>query len=219
MFCRQCGGEILEGAAFCGSCGKLVQTEPAQDAPMQFESSYYTPPALQSDAQVHSDSNLPDGGNTITPQYPMKWYNFLVCFSLIAGGILNCLSSLSYFTGSIYTSQLGLDMYAVERLYSLYPALQVIDVLYGVFAIVVGVLQFIARSKLKGFEEDGPKTLYAVYGAIIVGSIVYKLLVCMTLGVAFSSVLGDIIGSVIAPGVLLWCNVVYFNKRAYLFIN
>lgn len=219
MFCRQCGAEILEGAAFCGSCGKPVQVEQTQDAPVQFEPSYYTPPSPQSDAQVPSDSNLSDGGNTITPQHPMNWYKFLVSFALIAGGIINGLSSLTYFTGTIYTGQGGMGLEDVERLYSMFPAMKIVDVLYGLALIGLGVLCFVARNKLKGYEKDGPKLLYTVYGTNIVAPIVYNFLGCMILGVEFGSVLGGILGTVIASGVILWCNVVYFNKRAYLFIN
>jgi hypothetical protein len=149
----------------------------------------------------------------------MKWYNFLVSFSLIAGAVLNCLSSLTYFTGTVYTSQAGMSMAEVEMLYDYYPALQLVDVLYGVILIGLGILAFNTRKRLKTYDRDGPKMLYTLYGCNIAAVVLYAFLSAAVLGTSFSDMLGTLIGSLIVPCIMLWANIVYFKKRMYLFVN
>lgn len=80
MFCRNCGKEMTDGAAFCVSCG-------AANNP------------------VNCEANNPV--NYAANQMPMKWYNFLIYFALFAGAVLNVLTGIFMLTGAQYNMQGG----------------------------------------------------------------------------------------------------------------
>ncbi len=64
MFCPYCGAEVKDGARFCVTCGNPVQSQPAQ-------------------TMYAGNEGL------IRPELPMKWYKFVINFSLWAGALLN----------------------------------------------------------------------------------------------------------------------------------
>ena len=69
MFCKNCGNQIPDGAAFCTVCGASVN---GTDAPME----------------VHEPVQL---------THPMKWHKFLIYFQLFLAAILNALNGIGYF--------------------------------------------------------------------------------------------------------------------------
>ena len=92
MFCRYCGAEISENAKFCVSCGRPVEAQPVQ-------------------ATYVGDDGL------VQPVPKMKWYKFLIYFSLWAGALLNignglmALQGMQYETGSEVTAELVYAMF------------------------------------------------------------------------------------------------------------
>lgn len=71
MFCKNCGNQLPDGAAFCSVCGASVN---GTDAPME----------------VHEP---------VQPAHPMKWHKFLIYFQLFAAAILNALNAVQFFAG------------------------------------------------------------------------------------------------------------------------
>lgn len=240
MFCTSCGSPLPDGTTVCTQCGTPQQAQnyqqPVVETPPQ--APVYTQPQGYDQAPVYQQPqgynqvppyNQPQGYNPtpyaaqqftpVMPQHPMKWYKFLINFALIAGAILNILSAITYFTGSIYTTTAGLTMDDVSYVYSQLPALKVVDVVYAIALIAMGVIGFITRKKLKDFEAAGPKMLYLLYALSAILPLVYNLMVCPILDVAFGDALIDLVPTLIGQGIVLFCSYKYFSKREALFIN
>lgn len=153
----------------------------------------------------------------LRPEYPMKWYKFLIYFSLFAGAILNILTGLQYFMGTPYVSQ-GVTPQDLQQAYAMFPSLQMIDFVYGAACVGVGIFGFFVRSALKNYEQSGPAKLYVLYACLGIFPVVYNYAVCMALGESFSLVLGECVGDLLGQGLILLLNFVYFKKRKDLFV-
>ena len=72
MFCKNCGNQIPDGAAFCSVCGASVNG--TDNAPME----------------VHEP---------VQSAHPMKWHKFLIYFQLFAAAIFGAFNGIGYFAG------------------------------------------------------------------------------------------------------------------------
>jgi|GEM_PF-1771194 len=125
---------------------------------------------------------------TVTPELPMKWFKFLIYFSLWLGALAN--------VGS------GIGIFAL------------LDELPGYFAIIA-VAQFAlaglgiyARFRLAGFYKDGPSVLNALYLSAAVLSLISAVLA--------ADGTGDFMAFAVNMA-MVSCNTTYFKKRAHLF--
>ena len=66
MFCKNCGNQIPDGAAFCSVCG----------------------------AAVNDTDNVPS--EVLKPAHPMKWHKFLIYFLLFLSAIVNLANGIAY---------------------------------------------------------------------------------------------------------------------------
>lgn len=148
--------------------------------------------------------------STPAPSFPMKWHNFLIYFSLWAGGILNVLTGLTYLTGTVYGSD-------ADFIYRYYDGLKGLDMLYGVALIGLGVLLIITRFKLAGHKSSGPFMLTISYVATLVISVLYGLIASGISGLSLLELINPVsIGTSIA---MIFINKSYYDKRSSLFIN
>lgn len=122
-------------------------------------------------------------------ELPMKWYKFVIYFQLFASAALN------FYYGFRYLGN-GLD-YDIGRL-----------TWYGIFTVGIGIWALVVRSKLKNFKENAPKQYYFY----LFSGIILNLLFSM-------QPMAELLGSAIGTGIVVACNVVYFNKRKHLFVN
>ena len=141
----------------------------------------------------------------------MKWYKFLIYFSLFAGAVINVASGIPFLNGSIYGG------YA-DNVYSVFPALKTVDVMYGIVALATAVLCIVARFALAKYKKNGPALLLSIYAIGIVVSIVYF--------IAVKSIVTDIdldtssiVSSLVSSVVMIIINKIYFDKRKHLFVN
>ena len=196
MFCRNCGSQYDDQAQFCPNCGTPTQpTAPTQS--YNYEQSYnYNP--------------TPQNG----PDMPMKWYKFLIYFSLFAGAILNGISGLNFLTGTVYGSDSSL-------VYSVFDGLRVLDIIMGVGLLGFAVLAIYTRMRLAGYYSNAPKLICITYAASAVLNLIYIIGILVILPsyaleyINFTSTIANIVSSFIMVG----ANYVYFNKRSHLFVN
>jgi hypothetical protein len=143
----------------------------------------------------------------------MAWYKFLIYFALIAGAVVNFAYSINYFTGGIYLIQSNSKVSA-EVAYATYGALQVLDIIYGLFLLILAVLAIVLQIKLVNYKPDVLKYIWIVFLLSAVLPFVY--------GVFFAVITEQPLG--LKPplslifGILFWfLNDRYFVKRAHLF--
>ena len=236
-YCNNCGKPLADDARFCTGCGTPVpdevvqpyqqntyqqnpyQQNPYQQSPYQ-QNPYQQSPYQQSPYQqspYQQPGYYPPYGVPMQPQLPMKWYKFLIYFSLFAAAVINIISGLAAITGGQY----GVD---TELIYKNVPGLQTIDVLYGIALIGMGILALVTRSQLKNFRVNGPKLVSVLYGAGGAVSLIYVIAVSTAmqnslLGSFYNPDYSSYIVNLITTVVVLICNIIYFNKRKHLFVN
>ncbi|MBE6636995.1 MAG: zinc ribbon domain-containing protein [Ruminococcaceae bacterium] len=193
MFCPNCNTSVPDGTAFCPTCGVMLTQQPSQQPPQQPYGAY--------------DPNQPNPYG-MPYQPPMKWYKFLIYFSLFASGVLNILSGIGVFTAMFSDPD-------TIRLYDQYAIVQLVDIVNGLISIAVGVLAFYTRSCLAKYRANGPKLLTILY-AITAAS--YLLVVLGILAVVPSANISSHVTSIASSVAFIFINRAYFKKRAHLFI-
>lgn len=199
MLCPYCGKDVQENTAFCIYCGNPLNAAPPY--PQQ-----PTPP-YQPNAPMYPQ-----------PDYylPMKWYKFLIYFSLFAGAVLNALNGISYLTGSVYFI-LGHGYADAATVYEFYgETLRMIDIAFGVALIALAAFGIYTRFQLAGFKRNAPTLLYTLYAASTLLPFIYTIAVFMLFGIEMD--FASEIGSLGGVAINIWLNFIYFRKRAHLFV-
>lgn len=234
-YCSTCGNALPEGSKFCAHCGTPVTSEPQNEQSVQV-----TPDTSQaSDADTASASNSQE--QTISynqnspyeqnPQYgqnpygqnsygqapygqmyqkPMKWFKFLIYFALWFSCVINILGGIRIMTGGQYEG-------AATLVYAFFGSLKILDIVYGLASIALGIFAIYTRFQLAHFRSAAPKLVNILYICSAAASILY--------GFIASSIISDFSGvfsfifSGILSAVMVVLNTIYFKKRANLFVN
>ena len=146
----------------------------------------------------------------VKSEHSMKWFKFLIYFSLFASAVINLLGAVNLFSGNYYGEY-------SEQVYSVYDGLKAFDIFYGLILLGVAALAVVTRMKLAGYKADGPKFLYGLYIADLVMTLVYSVGVCVITGE--NVITAQVISGIVVSCVMIWVNYVYFNKRKALFCN
>ncbi|MDO4731288.1 MAG: zinc ribbon domain-containing protein [Clostridia bacterium] len=141
----------------------------------------------------------------------MAWYKFLIYFALVFGAIINIVGGfmtiISIFQGDAYYSWL----------YDLNPALRIIDVLYELFVIAMGVFGLVVRHKLANYDPDAPILVKIFFLINVCVPFLYTIIVAVITQHPIFIAMG--LFSPIYPLIVLLANIKYFNKRAHLFVG
>lgn len=195
MYCKSCGSYLEDSVKFCANCGAPVEGN-AENAAYPEQFAYPKEPVG------------PQG-----PELGMKWFKFLIWFSLFFGALLNLVEGVMALTGGHYTMAGGDS----EFIYDYYGnGLRVCDILYGLVIIGLAVFMIYTRFRLSGFRKNGPACLYIVYGGVAVCSLIYILLASAVVGENLLD--ANTVTSIVTSGVMIAVNVAYFNKRKHMFI-
>ena len=152
----------------------------------------------------------------------MKWFKFLIYFLLFFFALINLGNAAMLFTGFHYErNQEG----ARDLVYSVFPKLKTIDIVFGVLFIIMAVFVIFVRFRLAGYKENGPRLLYFYFASVIVINLIYAITVKIYLN-SVNPQAGDAIKvfSTVWPLMIFWglmiiVNRTYFEKRFRLFIN
>lgn len=146
-------------------------------------------------------------------QENMKWFKFMIYFGLFAGAIYNVYVAITQFTGLEYK----LADLSPELVYSFFPTLKIIDICYGILALILACFLIFIRFRLARFKENAPRLLYAVYILNFIITLIYCIVASVILQ---ESVFGAFeIVYLIEEVIMLMINFIYFRRRNYLFIN
>ena len=232
MFCPFCGSVVDDGAKFCPSCGGDIATEvnEMKSAPSAVPSQAQTTIAPPSPTSDLTPAAMPEAMPTVTPASSpdpavanlssaqkrdialaqaeqeglgMKWYKFMIYFALFAGALTNIAGgalslSLTSASSAQFANSSASSMLAVT----------------GILNIAFGALIIYCRILLARFSKKAINMVYVVYGVNIALSVL-TIMGSMGSG-STTSTSGGSLGSSIA---FLIINVVYFKKRAHLFVN
>ncbi len=199
MVCTNCGTTFQDGLTHCPYCAKAADT--------------MAPPPADSDASA-APSTTTQWKPLYEPPMKMKWFKFLIYFSLYFSAIVNVISAISMFTGYQYGEN-------VKLVYEVFPGLKRWDVIIGVAFLLTAVLLIFTRYNLARFRAIGPGLLILCYIAGIVVSVVYLLGVYIILPkgsfeqVSFRNYFINM-GEQI---VMIILNSIYFKKREHLFYH
>ena len=146
------------------------------------------------------------------PAMPMKWFKFLIWFTLFVAALSNLVTGLNMLTGNQYE---GL----ANRVYALFKDLKTVDMLFGLLMIGLAAFAIYTRFRLSGFYKNGPLLLNIVYGANAGIGLIYLIAAdAATKGVLnldYSSAIISLVTSI----AMIIINAVYFKKRAHLFVK
>lgn len=210
MFCPNCGAQLPDGAAFCSVCGQPQQNaRPAYQQPQQnYQQPYYQQP--QQNYQQPYYQPQQNYRQPVYQQLPMKWHKFLCYFCLWLSAVLNIVAGIQYLNGD-------------ARLVDVYvPELETPNGVYGIFAILIGILCAVTAILLLKFKKNGPRILHFTLLNSAVGTVVimvWEALILSGYG-ADATVLYVTAGiTLVASLIVIALNKTYYNKRAHLFVR
>lgn len=150
------------------------------------------------------------------PKLEMKWYKFLIYFSLFSGALFNLID------GIVYTAGLGDNLPAViaEEYYFLPDNFKAIEVIFGLLTLAMAAWGIYTRFQLSNFKKNAPNCYYIFDITSTVISTAYSILgMVLTTDDGMFAIIGAIIIRVVSEVVFILCNVTYFRKRKHLFVN
>ena len=228
MHCPSCGSLIPDRANYCPNCSGKVSEDREWFANAQnagapendfVQSSHAhgmsVPPGIESSYDIAA--NTPVAKSFASGQTPedlimraevdghgMKWYRFGVVFAYFAVAAINVLLGLAIFL-TIF-ARLPL---LVQTIGPTVSAVGPIILLYALLHIIAGVLSVFLRFRMATFNVGAIKLLYVVMAMLVLSEALRSIAENGIMGVIF-------LLPIIA---LVALNVLYYNKRAYLFVN
>ena len=147
---------------------------------------------------------------------PMKWYNFIVKFYMIFCGVVDIICGTVAVSAILYSDIA--DYAGVEITEYVFTGNKAFDIICGVLLILIGVANFVVRSRMKKFTADALKKYYALIIAeqslFYVYDIAFAFVTNTKLDIADTVVL-----SLATAVVWVVLEIYYFNKRKTLFVN
>lgn len=243
MFCPFCGTKVPDTVAFCPECGKNIANE-REDEPSVASSSHEDTVYFESYASIPTPEQrdylpvaqsipLPDPHIQQTSSAPvaagsykdtvrqaeqaglgMKWYKFLVYFALFANCVCCVITAVIYAMGSHY----GLGEYGAGLVYTFYPSLKTVDILFALVCLALAVGAIYTRMLLTRFSKNAPMGVYVLYGVSAACTLLYSILSSSITGQDTGMMASSII-SLISSGIVIALSVTYFRKRSQYFIN
>lgn len=141
---------------------------------------------------------------------PMKWHKFLIYFSLWLSAILFITAGIGYLSGTNYGDQ-------IDAVYSSYPGLKTIDLVFGFSYLFLGVFYIITRFKLAKFQSNAIACLTLCYILPLLVGLLYLICYFKQTKLLYSSDVKDLFSQSIASIVILILTRLYYKKRSELF--
>ena len=242
MVCTKCGAPLPPNAMACPNCGTQVMMQGNMNAaPNGYQqpnmnpnmnngyqqpnmggmNNGYQQPNMggmnngyqQQNFQQFSGNmmnNFQQMGQGMRLEPGMTWHVVLQVF-LIIGAVVNLISGIVTMVGGQYS---GL----ASMVYAFYPGMRIVDILYGLICIGLGVLGILTMVNLNKRKKLGPQLLMLLYIGAAGASVLYLILVLIMVGGSgMGSSIASVILSLIVSGVMIVVNKIYYDKRAHLF--
>ena len=222
MFCGKCGSKVPEGSGFCANCGNPVNNGAPQQQTQQVNyNGYQQQPQQPNYNGYQQQPQQPNYNGYQQPNYgyqpyqaqqemPMKWFKFLIYFSLFFGAAINVITAIMTMTGSHYGGQ-------ADMVYAFFDGLKGMDIFYGLLLLASAAIMVYARFRLSGFFKNGPQMITIVYALNAIVPLIYIIGVSALTDVDLD--MSSNVTSIITSIIMIFVNRVYFTKRSHLFIN
>ncbi len=147
---------------------------------------------------------------------PMKWYNFVVKFSMIFSGVVAVISGVIAASTIFYSAlaQAGIT----EFIEYFYTGNKAFDVIFGVLFFLIGVANFYVRSRMKRFAADALKKYYVLIITQQAFFYIYDILFAVVTNTKLD-IADTVLFSLATAIVWVALEMYYFNKRKHLFVN
>ena len=145
-----------------------------------------------------------------SPDMPMKWYKFIICFQLFAGALV----SLAVGFGSIIGWKYGGEQQAAT-VYAEFSGLQIVDVILCFLYVALAVMSVVVRQRLAAFRKNGPWLYMILLCEYLLLAVISWVLETLSTG-SIRLEAGMLAGWAV-QFVLICLNLVYFGKRKQLF--
>ncbi len=222
MKCKQCGAEVDGSRTYCPFCGVKLEEEifSFADEPKP-ESTSLAGDGLSSSAERDFEGVSLGSATTANEPavFPMKWFKFLIYFALFVSAIASIFTATQYLTGSHYTDVYG--NIVADQVYATFPSMKALDMVMAFLYVGFAALAIWARFALASYKKKGPTLLYLMNILSVVATVIYAFASASITGsedVLLTAVIECVINVIYC---LIWVglNMVYFKKRAELFVN
>lgn len=220
MQCPNCGALLAEGSRFCPYCSSILEKSAGETQNEAFSGSDETLSVPDRQPSYggwdpYGDNRPLSTGSDDPRNDPrgMKWFKFIIYFQLFANAASNGIAALTTVAGTRYQGQ-------ADRVYSAFPRLRTLDLVYVLLLLGMAVLAIVTRMQLARFRRRGPALYYLLQIVNALGAVLYLLAASAICGVSLSQL--DLSGLDISLGlslVMLIVNIIYFGKRKDLFVN
>ena len=158
------------------------------------------------------DGQMKESSAPTPENYELKWHKFLIYFALWASAVMNVVSSIAYFTGSIYGN-------SARQVYNHFGGMRTLDVIMGLLLLGIAGFSIYVRFQLAGFKTGAPKKLEYLYIANVAIPLLYLLAASSVTGLSFTDLASGTWGSLAGSVVMIFVNRTYYGKREALFVN
>ncbi len=147
---------------------------------------------------------------------PMKWYNFIVKFMMIFGGITDIVGGVIAVSTIMYSVMA--EYAGVEITEYFYTGNKAFDIVCGILLILLGVANFVVRSRMKKFSADALQKYYVLIIAEHIFVYVYDIAFALVTNTKLD-IADTVVFSLATAVVWVVLEIYYFNKRKALFVN
>ncbi len=168
-----------------------------------------------------SDNTADNSNKTAEPkkqeqsQFGMKWYKVIINFSAYAAAVISGINVIVLLLGTYYEGMR-------DVVYSMYPTLALIDILYAGINVFLLIYALRTRSNLYWERKKGPRMIVSLYVMNTVFSVAYIVASAVVLAFDLEEFINMIVDSdnlltIIAGPIGAICNYIYFKKRKDIF--
>lgn len=207
--CPKCGEMVADTCKYCPGCGTEIRIENQRGHICGACGA-----AIDEGGRFCPVCGKPVDRIDTAPSKSMKWYKFVIWVQLFLSALVNLGTGIRYLSGMAYGE-------VSSTVYYLYSGLKPLDILMGLLSIAAAVLAIFVRQSLARYKKSGPG-LYYIYWVF---GFAYNLIYLIGLKIVgvldlIGSQIGVQFGVMIAMSVvMLVLNVMYFTKRANMFVN
>jgi len=144
----------------------------------------------------------------------MKWFKFVIYVQMFLAAISDVANFGNYIGGNIYAIQGS----SPEAVYWVFPALSGLDKVFAILCLALAAFAIYVRMELAKYKS-GACDKYLIFIVATAGISVLYQIIFAGITSQISESMPSIIGMVIAYGVFIALNKIYFDKRKHLFVN